>query len=74
VGSIGDNKMGGWYSYHASKAAANQIVKSASLEFGRKRKDSTVVVLHPGTVETPFTKNYKAHRMVSASITAKELV
>ena len=73
VGSIGDNRMGGWYSYRASKAAANQIVRSASLELNRKRKRSTVVALHPGTVETPFTKEYKAHRMVPAYAAAKSL-
>jgi len=73
VGSIGDNRMGGWYSYRASKAAANQIVRSAALELSRKRKQSIVVALHPGTVETSFTKDYKAHHKVSASMAAKNL-
>ncbi|MEM7489929.1 MAG: SDR family NAD(P)-dependent oxidoreductase, partial [Pseudomonadota bacterium] len=49
VGSIGDNKMGGWYSYRAAKAAANQITHGAAIEIGRKRKGSVVVALHPGT-------------------------
>lgn len=58
VGSIGDNKMGGWYSYRASKAALNQIVRSAAVEFGRSHKDAVVAALHPGTVDTRFTANY----------------
>jgi NAD(P)-dependent dehydrogenase (short-subunit alcohol dehydrogenase family) len=63
VGSIGDNRMGGWYAYRAAKAAANQIVHGAAIEIGRKRKGSVVVALHPGTVETPFTEGYKAPKV-----------
>ncbi|PWJ16991.1 SDR family NAD(P)-dependent oxidoreductase [Jannaschia seohaensis] len=66
VGSIGDNRMGGWYSYRAAKAAANQIVHGAAIEIGRKRKNSVVVALHPGTVETPFTEGYKAKKVTAA--------
>ncbi|SFI61077.1 SDR family NAD(P)-dependent oxidoreductase [Jannaschia pohangensis] len=73
VGSIGDNRMGGWYSYRAAKAAANQITHTAAIEIGRKRKQSVVVSLHPGTVETPFTQGYKAPK-VSASEAAANLV
>ena len=58
VGSIGDNQMGGWYSYRASKAAANQIVRSTAIEIGRRRKEAIVVALHPGTVNTPFTADF----------------
>ena len=58
VGSIGDNRLGGWYSYRASKAAANQIVRCAAIEIGRRRKEAIVVALHPGTVATPFTADY----------------
>ncbi|MEM9756291.1 MAG: SDR family NAD(P)-dependent oxidoreductase [Pseudomonadota bacterium] len=58
VGSIGDNKMGGWYSYRASKAAANQLVHGAAVELGRSHKDAIVVALHPGTVDTPFSADY----------------
>ncbi|NSY41134.1 SDR family NAD(P)-dependent oxidoreductase [Leisingera sp. ANG59] len=61
VGSIGDNRLGGWYSYRAAKAAANQIVHTAAIEIARKRKQAIVAALHPGTVETPFTKNYPQH-------------
>ncbi len=58
VGSIGDNKIGGWYSYRASKAALNQIVHGAAIELGRSHKKSICVALHPGTVATPFTADY----------------
>ncbi len=73
VGSIGDNRLGGWYSYRASKAAANQIVHGAAIEIGRRRKEAVVVALHPGTVETPFTQNYKGHAMVSPPEAARNL-
>ena len=60
VGSIGDNALGGWYGYRASKAALNQLVKTASIELTRRNKDSICVSLHPGTVATalsePFSK------------------
>ena len=60
VGSIGDNALGGWYGYRASKAALNQLVKTASIELTRRNKDSICVSLHPGTVATklsePFAK------------------
>ncbi len=60
VGSIGDNALGGWYGYRASKAALNQLVKTASIELARRNKDSICVALHPGTVDTalsqPFAK------------------
>ena len=60
VGSIGDNALGGWYGYRASKAALNQLVKTASIEMMRRNKSSVCVALHPGTVATalsqPFAK------------------
>lgn len=60
VGSIGDNALGGWYGYRASKAALNQIVKTASIEMTRRSKLSVCVAIHPGTVATllsePFSK------------------
>lgn len=73
VGSIGDNKLGGWYSYRASKAALNQIVHGAAIELGRKYKQAVVLALHPGTVETSFTANFPAHRKVSPQTAAKNL-
>lgn len=60
VGSIGDNALGGWYGYRASKAALNQLVKTASIELTRRNQGSICVALHPGTVDTalsqPFAK------------------
>ncbi|OUD10213.1 C factor, cell signaling protein [Marivivens niveibacter] len=63
VGSIGDNNLGGWHSYRASKAAANQIIRGAALEMKRTHRDAVVLALHPGTVETSFTANYKAKKL-----------
>ena len=60
VGSIGDNSLGGWYGYRASKAALNQLVKTAAIEMTRRNRQSVCVTLHPGTVDTalsqPFAK------------------
>jgi NAD(P)-dependent dehydrogenase (short-subunit alcohol dehydrogenase family) len=60
VGSIEDNRLGGWISYRASKAALNQIVRTAAIELARTRPDAVCVALHPGTVATglsaPFAK------------------
>lgn len=58
VGSIGDNRAGGWHSYRASKAALNQIIRGAAIELGRSHKHAACVALHPGTVATPFTEKY----------------
>lgn len=55
VGSIGDNRLGGWYSYRASKAALNQFVRTASIELGRRQPAAICVALHPGTVSTPLS-------------------
>lgn len=74
VGSIGDNHLGGWYSYRAAKAAANQIVRTAAIEIVRKRKMAIVVSLHPGTVETSFTKSYPGHSKVTPNEAAANLV
>lgn len=62
VGSIGDNRLGGWYSYRASKAALNQIVKTGAIEIARKFPDAVVLALHPGTVETPLTRPFARGR------------
>ena len=74
VGSIGDNRLGGWYSYRASKAAANQIVHTAAIELARTHKLATVVALHPGTVDTDFTSGFKYHAKVPADQAAKNLL
>ena len=63
VGSIGDNRMGGWHAYRASKAAANMLVRGAAIEIARRDKAAVVAALHPGTVETPFTAGYKARKL-----------
>jgi NAD(P)-dependent dehydrogenase (short-subunit alcohol dehydrogenase family) len=61
VGSIGDNRMGGWYGYRAAKAALNQLVKCTAIEIGRNKRDFVCLALHPGTVDTglsgPFAKS-----------------
>lgn len=61
VGSIGDNRMGGWYGYRAAKAALNQLVKCTAIEIGRNKRDAVCIALHPGTVDTglsgPFAKS-----------------
>jgi NAD(P)-dependent dehydrogenase (short-subunit alcohol dehydrogenase family) len=58
VGSIGDNSLGGWYSYRAAKAALNQLIHTAAIEVGRSHPQAVLALLHPGTVDTPFTANY----------------
>lgn len=75
VGSIGDNRMGGWYSYRAAKAAANQIVHSAAIELARTHKQAVCVALHPGTVQTNFTAKYVGrHPAVPADQAADNLI
>jgi len=74
VGSIGDNHLGGWISYRASKAALNQIVRTASIEIARTHKQACVVALHPGTVATPLTQTYLGrHRSVTPDAAAENL-
>ncbi len=58
VGSIGDNRAGGWYGYRASKAALNQILRGAAIELGRSHRQLACVALHPGTVQTDLTRKY----------------
>jgi hypothetical protein len=55
VGSIGDNRLGGWYGYRAAKAALNQLVRTAAIEQRRRWPDAVCVALHPGTVATPLS-------------------
>lgn len=64
VGSIGDNKLGGWYSYRTSKSALNQVLRTASIELARTHKHLVCTAVHPGTVATEFTKNYSKHQTV----------
>lgn len=58
VGSIGDNSVGGWYGYRASKAALNQFVRTASIELARKNPHAVCVAVHPGTVDTALSKPF----------------
>ena len=58
VGSIGDNRLGGWYSYRASKAALNQLVHTAAIELARQKPQAICVALHPGTVDTPLSSRF----------------
>jgi NAD(P)-dependent dehydrogenase (short-subunit alcohol dehydrogenase family) len=75
VGSIGDNELGGWYSYRAAKSALNQILHTAAIELGRSHKDAVCVALHPGTVKTDFTAKYIGrHPAVPASEAAENLL
>lgn len=61
VGSIGDNRLGGWYAYRASKAALNQILRTLAVEVGRTHPELIVVGLHPGTVQTPLSHPFRPH-------------
>jgi NAD(P)-dependent dehydrogenase (short-subunit alcohol dehydrogenase family) len=60
VGSIGDNRLGGWYSYRASKAALNQLVRTAAVEVARRSPDALCIALHPGTVATALSAPFAA--------------
>ncbi|SIO55246.1 Short-chain dehydrogenase [Rhodovulum sp. ES.010] len=75
VGSIGDNRLGGWYSYRMAKAALNQGLHSAAIELKRTHERAICVALHPGTVATPFTAAYAGrHRTVPPEEAAANLL
>lgn len=59
VGSIGDNRLGGWYSYRAAKAAQNQLLRTLALEWQRRRPAVCVSLLHPGTTATPLSAPFQ---------------
>ena len=61
VGSIGDNRLGGWYAYRASKAAQNQLLRTLAIEWQRTHPHATCVLLHPGTVDTPLSRPFQAN-------------
>ncbi|SFG23610.1 NAD(P)-dependent dehydrogenase, short-chain alcohol dehydrogenase family [Palleronia marisminoris] len=73
VGSIGDNGLGGWYSYRTSKAALNSLLHGAAVELSRTHKQAVFACLHPGTVETAFTEGYD-HDKVSPETAAAKLI
>jgi len=60
VGSISDNRIGGWYGYRSSKAALNMILRNLAIELGRKRGEAVCVGLHPGTVDTDLSKPFQS--------------
>jgi len=78
VGSISDNRLGGWYGYRASKAALNQLVRTLSVEDRRRNKRGVVVALHPGTVDTalsrPFQGNVQPGRLFDPGRAAAQLL
>ena len=75
VGSIGDNRAGGWHSYRAAKAALNQFLRGAAIELGRTHPQTICVALHPGTVQTDLTRKYVGrHPAVLPSEAAENLL
>jgi NAD(P)-dependent dehydrogenase (short-subunit alcohol dehydrogenase family) len=63
VGSIEDNRLGGWYSYRASKAALNMIIKTASIEFARTKPNIALIALHPGTVKSGLSQPFRGQQI-----------
>lgn len=78
VGSIGDNRLGGWYAYRASKAALNQMIRTASIELKRRNRNAIVAALHPGTTDTelsrPFQQRVAEDRLFSVERTCGYLL
>lgn len=78
VGSISDNRLGGWYAYRASKAALNMVLKTASIEHGRRFKEAVIIGLHPGTVDTslsePFQGNVPEGKLFTPDFSAEHLL
>jgi NAD(P)-dependent dehydrogenase (short-subunit alcohol dehydrogenase family) len=78
VGSISDNRLGGWASYRASKAALNMLLRTFSIEHSRTNANSLVVALHPGTTDTalsePFQRNVPEGKLFTPAFTAGKLL
>ncbi|KAL2494019.1 NAD(P)-binding Rossmann-fold superfamily protein [Forsythia ovata] len=78
VGSIGDNRLGGWHSYRSSKSALNQLTKTVSVEFARKKDPIICILLHPGTVDTdlsrPFQKNVPEDKLFTREFSVQKLL
>ena len=70
VGSIEDNRLGGWFSYRASKAALNMLIKTAAIEFGRTKPNSALIALHPGTVNSRLSKPFRGQQIGRPAIDA----
>lgn len=78
VGSIEDNRLGGWYSYRASKAALNMLLRSAAVEYARRAKHVKLLAFHPGTTDTPLSKPFQqrvpADKLFSPDFVAERLL
>ncbi|MEM6649989.1 MAG: SDR family NAD(P)-dependent oxidoreductase [Pseudomonadota bacterium] len=78
VGSISDNRLGGWHSYRASKAALNQLMRNISIELKTRNPHGVAVTLHPGTVDTnlsePFQGNVPEGKLFTADYSAEKLL
>ena len=75
VGSIEDNRLGGWYAYRAAKSALNMLMKCAAIEVARTKPHSVFVSLHPGTVETPLSDPFAGSRdRLTPSLSAERLL
>ncbi|MCE2594458.1 SDR family NAD(P)-dependent oxidoreductase [Motilimonas cestriensis] len=78
VGSIQDNQLGGWYSYRASKAALNMMIKNAAIEYGRRLKQVKIISFHPGTTDTPLSRPFQANvakeKLFAAEFVATQLL
>ncbi len=78
VGSIGDNQLGGWYGYRASKTALNMFMRTIALEYRRTCKSTIVTVLHPGTTDTqlsqPFQRNVPPEKLFSIDRSVDQLI
>ncbi|WP_316860010.1 SDR family NAD(P)-dependent oxidoreductase [uncultured Cohaesibacter sp.] len=78
VGSISDNRLGGWYAYRSSKAALNMMIKGAAIELRRRNPEAIVVGLHPGTVDSdlskPFQANVPMEKLFDPAFSAKALI
>ena len=78
IGSIGDNRTGGWYSYRASKAALNMLLKTAAIEYKRRAKNVKLIAFHPGTTDTylskPFQRSVKQENLFTAKYVADHLL
>ncbi len=78
VGSIGDNQIGGWYGYRASKAALNMFIRTTAIEYKRTCPKTILVALHPGTTDTrlslPFQRNVPPEKLFSVDRTVSQLL
>lgn len=78
IGSIGDNRLGGWYGYRASKAALNMFMRTTAIEYSRRCPRTIVVTLHPGTTDTnlsqPFQRNVPPEKLFPVERTVKQLL